>query len=93
MINLVMFDTEKDLMKLTGLSHDGLWDAGFDLDDWDVGFMSEKPLTRQCKDSDGEMYYTAVSGADWLVMRMESYCVGYNHVEYKGRHYYTVHHA
>ena len=45
MINLQMFDTEEDLMKLTGLSHDELWDNDFDLDDWDVGFVSDVPLT------------------------------------------------
>lgn len=48
MINLVMFNTVEDLAKLTGLSTDNhnqaLWDAGFDLDDWDIGFQTDGPL-------------------------------------------------
>lgn len=44
MINLQMFTTEEDLMKLTGLSRDELWENDFDLDDWDVGFVSDVPL-------------------------------------------------
>lgn len=35
---LVYFKTEEELIKLTGLNHEGLWDNGFDLDDWDFGF-------------------------------------------------------
>ena len=48
MINLVMFNTVEDLAKLTGLSTDNynqaLWDAGFDLDDWDIGFQTDESL-------------------------------------------------
>lgn len=48
MINLVMFNTVEDLAELTGLSTDNhnqaLWDAGFDLDDWDIGFQTDEPL-------------------------------------------------
>ena len=48
MINLVMFNTVEDLATLTGLSTDNhnqaLWDAGFDLDDWDIGFQTDDPL-------------------------------------------------
>lgn len=47
MIDLVMFNTVEDLAKLTGLSTDNhnqaLWDAGFDLDDWDLGFQTDEP--------------------------------------------------
>ena len=40
MLNTItFFDTNHDLHKLTGLPRDdydkALWDAGFDLDDWD----------------------------------------------------------
>ena len=31
--NIVFFEDAKDLESLTGLSHDELWDKGFDLDD------------------------------------------------------------
>ena len=95
MINLQMFDTEEDLMKLTGLSHDELWDNDFDLDDWDVGFVSDVPLTvtEHYDDNDEYEYEEAVEDAYWLVFQMDDYCVGYEHVEFKGRHYYMVHHA
>lgn len=38
MKNCIIFTSEKELQKLTGLSHDELWDNNFDLDDWDIGF-------------------------------------------------------
>lgn len=46
MLNTItFFDTNHDLHKLTGLPRDdydkALWDAGFDLDDWDWGFVSD----------------------------------------------------
>lgn len=48
MYNLKMFTTREELRQLTGLPSDNydkaLWDNGFDLDDWDVGFESDKPL-------------------------------------------------
>lgn len=99
MINLTMFQTEKDLMKLTGLTRDELWDNDFDLDDWDVGFVSDVPLTNTVHDEDDGDYEhenefeEPVDDAYWLVRQMENYCVGYEHIEHKGRHYYMVHHA
>lgn len=98
MINLQMFDTEEDLMKLTGLSHDELWENDFDTDDWDVGFVSDVPLTTteyydDYDDDDEGTYEDPIDGAWWLVHRMDEYCVGYTHVVYGGRHYYMVHHA
>lgn len=45
MIELKMFNTEKELSILTGLDHEELWDAGFNLDDWDVGFQTDIELT------------------------------------------------
>ena len=48
MYNIVMFTTREELRELTGLPDDNydkaLWDAGFNLDDWDVGFQSDKPM-------------------------------------------------
>lgn len=83
MYNLTMFNTEEELCELTGLSSDNycraLWEAGFDLDDWDAGFQCEKPLA--CHD------------ASWLYSQMENYCVGCQHVEYGGMHYYLVYHS
>lgn len=101
-VHLVMFDTEEQLSALTGLSHSQLWDAGFNLDDWDIGFVSDTKLHRST-DSDEEDTDREASGdrvyADWdlpgywLVSQMQNYCVGAYYVEYKGLHYYTVHHA
>lgn len=96
MINLTMFSTEEDLIELTGLTHDELWENDFNLDDWDVGFVSDVPLTvtrHNDDDEDGGEYEEPVEDAYWLVYQMDDYCVGYEHVEFKGRHYYMVHHA
>lgn len=99
MINLVMFNTEKELIELTGLSHEELWDNGFDLDDWDVGFLSDIPLTvieTYEYGEHGEKFdenEEPVNGAAWLVHQMESYCVGYSHIEFGGKYYYMVYHS
>lgn len=44
MIDLKMYDTVEELIELTGLDRDGLWDVGFNLDDWDVGFQCDREL-------------------------------------------------
>lgn len=87
-----MLTTRDDLRKITGLSGDNhdeaLWDAGFNLDDWDVCFVSDVPLT-----TDELAWDNAIDEAYWLISRMENYCVGYEHVEYNGKHYYMVYHS
>lgn len=108
MINLIMTGSEKDLEKLTGLDRNGLWDAGFNLDDWDVCFVSDVPLHSRVEvehhengygDEWDEKHYemdyddTKYDDVHWLFMQMDNYCVGFNHVEYNGKHYYTVHHS
>ena len=75
-----------------------LWENNFDLDDWDVGFVSDVPLTETWVHDDDDYddndeYEEPVDDAWWLVHQMEGYCVGYEHIEYRGRHYYMVHHA
>lgn len=96
MINLRMTDNREDIRKWTGLSgenHDtALWEAGFNLDDWDVCFESDTRLVKECTDDDGT-YYEPIAEAWWLATQMTNYCVGYNEVEYNGKWYYTVHHA
>ena len=110
MYELRMFDTVEELRELTGLPGDdydkALWDAGFNLDDWDVGFQSDKPLdhvrknAEECSEDGCDIFFGSTSDdrstnddAYWLVSRMEDYCVGYSYTEYKGKHYYLVHHA
>lgn len=92
MITLNMLTSREDLRKITGLPSDNydeaLWDAGFNLDDWDVCFVSDVPLTQL---EDG--YEEPVDEAWWLVSRMENWCVGYDHVEYGGKHFYITHHS
>lgn len=77
MTNLVMYDTEEDLLKLTGLSdNDSLWDNHFNLDDWDVGFQSDEEIPE-----------------GWLLNQMDCYCVGLQKTQYNGKYYYMVYHA
>ena len=78
MLECTIFTTEKELQKLTELSHEELWEKGFNLDDWDIGFMCEIPLSKS---------------QQWLINRMNDYCCGYEHIEYDGMHYYMVYHS
>lgn len=78
---ITFFDKYEELCELTGAqSRKELWDAGFDLDDWDFGFVSDIPLSEECSS-----YYQT-----WLLLCMERRCFGYEHVEFSGRHYYMV---
>ena len=100
MVHLIAFQTEENLSELTGLSHDELWDAGFNLDDWDAGFQSDvklhaepdKELVEDGTYDKGELLYWD-SPCFWLMSQMANYCVGASYTEYKGKHYYMVHHA
>lgn len=89
---VTFFETREELRKLTGLpadDHDAaLWDAGFDLDDWDFGFVSDKPWSKEGWFSGKGSFYEY-----WVLSRMESYCVGYKHTEYHGKHYYMMYHS
>lgn len=82
---VTFFSTEKDLTMLTGLDHDGLWEAGFDLDDWDWGVVCCDPLTEEW---DVERQYE-----HWMLDRMDSYCCGYKHVVFGGSNYYMLYHS
>lgn len=79
MTNIVAFECEEDLQKLTGLSHEELWANGFNLDDWDIGFQSDKKI-----------YYANLW---WLEYKMDTHACGYSEVQYKGKYYYLVYHA
>ena len=41
--NLTFFEPT-DLPELAGLTHEALWEAGFNLDDMDFGIVSDHPL-------------------------------------------------
>ena len=79
MTNIIAFENEKELTQLTGLSNKELWDNGFNLDDWDIGFQSDKKIN--------------FSNLSWLWVAMDNYCCGYNEVEYMGKYYYMVYHS
>ena len=82
MKTVTFFSKESELSELTGLNHEQLWNAGFDLDDWDFGFVSDTEFNLE--DTSFEFF---------MISNMESYCVGYRHVEYNGKHYYMAYHA
>lgn len=97
MINLRITDNREDIRAWTGLPEDNhdeaLWEAGFNLDDWDICIESDERLIKEDDPGTGERWIEPVSEAWWLVLQMDNYCVGYNEVEYNGKWYYTVHHA
>ena len=92
MKTITLFDTREELRELTGLpadDHDiALWNAGFNLDDWDFGFVSDKEFSEGWMDGDDHRYYEY-----WILSRMAAHCVGYEHTEYNGRHYYMLYHS
>lgn len=84
---VTFFDTRKDLLELTGLHDmDSLWEAGFNLDDWDFGFVSDTEWSDDW--FDGCPYFEY-----WLLTHMDRHCVGYEHTEYNGKHYYMLYHS
>ena len=96
MISLRITNNREDIRAWTGLPSDNcdeaLWDAGFNLDDWDICIESDTRLVEEIEE-DGDKWIEPKGDAYWLVRQMENYCVGYNEVEYNGKWYYTVHHA
>lgn len=100
MVKLIEFETEEELMELTGLTEDELWKNGFNLDDWDIGFQSDTKLHKTPTEEDiengfnkDELLEDYSLPAHWLMMEMNHYCVGANYVYFNDKHYYTVHHS
>ena len=96
------FDTPEELEKLTGLTHEELWDHGFNLDDMDWGLETNFVLHDGGEEDEfgyisktakyltnGEIPCSLIQIIGW----MENYCVGFWHTEYNGKQYYTLHHA
>ena len=92
MKTVTFFETREELRDLTGLppgNHDAaLWDAGFNLDDLDFGFVSDSEWSEAAGCSAEGPYYEY-----WLMSHAGNHCVGYDHTEYNGQHYYLLHHA
>jgi hypothetical protein len=100
MVNLIAFETEEELCKLTGLERSKLWNEGFNLDDWSIGFQSDIKLHRTPTEEDiangyekDELIDDYNLPAHWLMWQMLGYCGSdVNYVFFNGKHYYTVHH-
>lgn len=94
MLDVKVFTTREELMELTGLkSSDDLWKAGFNLDDWDIGFQMNEKIHKIYDDDPEEIVSDWNSPYHWLMDRMVSYCTGPSYLQYKGKHYYLVHHS
>ncbi len=106
MFNLVAFQVSWELEELTGLTRDELWDVGFDLDDWDIGFQCDKPIFEHVpvektsfwdgsKYTDYEMNLLDYDDCpvNWLASQLYNYCVGPSYTFYNGKHYYLAHHS
>lgn len=89
MKTVTFFETREELRELTGLAtYKELWEAGFDLDDWDFGFVSDTPWVEEGWWNNDAPYFEY-----WLLSHMNSHCVGYEHTEYGGKHYYIAYHS
>ena len=92
MENIVFFETDKDLKKLTGVEDfKELWDKGWDLDDWDFGIQTEEEWKEMDPDSDcyewrcWDHYYRYC-----MEVVMNTFQVG--HYTHNGKHYYFKYH-
>lgn len=92
MENIVFFETDKDLKKLTGVEDfKELWDKGWDLDDWDFGIQTEEEWREMDPDSDcyewrcWDHYYRHC-----METMMNTFQVG--HYTHNGKHYYFKYH-
>ena len=79
--SITFFSEEEELQQLTGLNHDELWEAGFNLDDWDFGLVVDEPLSQEW----GAPYYE-----HWLYDHLDAYCSGRGHVQHNGKYYYMA---
>lgn len=106
-VNLQLCDVS-DLEVATGLSHNELWDNGFNLDDCDcVLIVDESALPvskvtddfgyehwRPSKDLYTLYYEDDISGTLYSILNeWEDYCVGSHYTKYNGKVYVSKHHA
>ena len=81
-IDVKFFNTEEELTKLTGWSHDQLWENGFNLDDWDWGIAIDTIHAKEFEEN------------QWLILSaMSNYCCGYEKVRTPLRTYYLLYHS
>lgn len=95
--NLTFFESTEELEEITGLSHDELWENGFNLDDMDWGFCSDEKYVETSKDEWGGNVASVrcdnTSFIYQILQWMDNYCIGFRYTEYNGKHYYILHHA
>ena len=90
MENVVFFETDGDLKKLTGVEDfKELWDEGWDLDDWDFGIQTEEDWDEM--DPNSEYYDNWKHYYRWCMENMmNTFYIG--HYTHNGKHYYLKHH-
>lgn len=90
MVTLTWFESEKELQELTGLNHNELYDAGFDLDDWDFGFVTDKLL-----DKTAYNHMNFECDYFFLIKALSTNNISFEpkHTEYNGKHYYMSYHS
>lgn len=101
MLELIYFETIDDLARLTGLTRDELWGAGFSLDDFDFGVRVNQKIHREptYEELEKEDYYEDELVTDWdmpgyrIFEWLQNVNTGPRYVEHKGWHYYMMHHA
>lgn len=105
MRDIKVFNTVKEVYEILGKKapakywddpfYDQLWEAGFNFDDWDIGFACREPLQHIETDDEengGSSWHEWNKDVYWLGMKMtDSY--KYRHIYFGGYHWYTVHHA
>lgn len=90
MEKIIIFESDKDLMELTGVSSlDELWKARWDLDDWDYGIQTDEEWEEMDVEKD----------LDWYTVKQYrsnmAEALGYiqiDHYIWNGKHYYIKHH-
>ena len=88
MEKVIFFESNKDLLELSGAkSLQELWDADFDLDDWNYGIMVETEWPEMSDDWSPEHkeyrenVYNYMSGWGYV-----------SHGVFNGKHFYFKHH-
>lgn len=90
MEKIIIFESDKDLMELTGVSSlDELWEAKWDLDDWDYGIQTDEEWEEMDVEKD----------LDWYMVKQYrsnmAEALGYiqiGHYTWNGKHYYIKYH-
>ncbi len=89
MEKVIFFKSDEDLLELSGAeSLQDLWDAGFDLDDWNYGIMVESEWPEM---SDNYWPTKYVEYRDDIYNCMSGCCYA-SHGVFNGKHFYFKHH-